>query len=228
VERTFLKARSGVGGDAFAVAARHTRRVRFFRRGIPVGCVAVIAISVTWAVFAPYTRSIANVAVGQVSVSGSRVTMEAPKLSGFRKDLKAFEVTAREAVQDIKMPTIIELQDLNARLETDPRQFARLQANQGVFDTAAEKLDLKGDVRVRMDDGGHRIDMRSARIDMKTGNVDSSEPVKVDSGNGTIEADTVQVRQNGKHIVFEGRVRSTFNHVDVGDAAQPKRTERSQ
>lgn len=207
--------------DPFAVAARHSRRVRFLRRAIPLGCAGAVALSVMWAVLAPFTRSIANVSIGPVNLSGSKITMEAPKLSGFRKDQKAYEVTAREAVQDVRKPTLIEMNDLAANLETDPKQFARLVARTGLYDTAGERLDLAGDVVVRMENGGYRIEMQAARVDMKSGNVDSNQGVTVNSDNATIEAETMRIRENGKHIVFEGRVRSSFNQVaPVQGAAQ--------
>jgi lipopolysaccharide export system protein LptC len=213
--------------DAFAVAMRHSRRVRFLRKAIPAGCVGAVALSVMWSVLAPFTRSIANVSMGPINLSGSKITMEAPKLSGFRKDQKAYEVTAREAVQDVRKPSLIELIDLTANLETDPKQFARLEARTGLYDTAGERLDLKGDVTVRVDSGGYRIGMLSARVDMKSGNVDSNEAVTVSSAGGTIEADSVQVRENGKYIVFEGRVRSVFNYVDLGPQAAGQAEARS-
>jgi lipopolysaccharide export system protein LptC len=214
-------AENAPAADAFAVAARHSRRVRFLRRAIPLGCAGAVSLSAMWAVLAPYTRSIANVSIGPVNLSGTKVTMEAPKLSGFRKDQKAYEVTAREAVQDVRKPTLIELNDLRANLETDPRQFARLSARSGLYDTSGERLDLKGDVSVRMDSGAYSVDMKTARIDMKTGNVDTAEPVVVRSANAVIEADSMQLRENGKHVVFEGRVRSVFQNIQTGADIAP-------
>ncbi len=69
--------------------------------------------------------------VGPVSMAGTKVTMESPKLSGFKKDGKAYEVFARQAVQDIKTPTIVELNNLTSRLEQENKKFARLSADWG-------------------------------------------------------------------------------------------------
>ncbi len=52
-------------------------------------------------------------------------------------------------MQDIKTPTIVELNKLTSRLEQDSHKFARLSADWGRFDQSADNLDLKGNVRVR-------------------------------------------------------------------------------
>ena len=201
---------------AYDDAMKHSRRVRFLRRFIPVACVAGLVGPIAWGVISPFARSIPDVKVGAISVSGSKITMESPRLSGFKKDQKSYEVTAFEAIQDIKQPSIIELNKLTARMEQDKNSFARLTSDWGKMDQTAERLDLKGNVRVRTD-SGYEVDMLSARVNMKTGDVVSSEPVTVRSQAGTISADQVELKDNGKHAIFEGRVRSVFIQLDDTD-----------
>jgi lipopolysaccharide export system protein LptC len=178
---------------------RHSRRVRLLRKAIPMACLAAVAGPIVWGVISPFARSIADVKVGSVSVSGSKITMESPKLSGFKKDNKAYEVTADQAVQDIKVPSVVELNRLTARLEQDEKKFVRLTSDWGKFDQGADRLDLKGNVRVRTDNG-QEADLLSAMVNVKS----------VRAPNGTISADRMQLRDNGKHAIFEGRVRSTI------------------
>src|SRR5918994_675638 len=103
---------------AFARARNHSRRVRFFKRAIPLGAtLGVVAIGLaTW--FNPF-RNIEGLTVGPVSVSGTHVTMESPRLTGFRNDSRPYEVTASSALQDVRRPNIVELKDLRARIVTD-------------------------------------------------------------------------------------------------------------
>jgi lipopolysaccharide export system protein LptC len=209
---------AAAGDDAYAKALRHSRRVRFLRKAIPVACACGLVMPVLWGIVAPYARTVPDVQVGAVSIQGTRIRMDAPKLSGFKKDQKAYEVTAREALQDIKVPTVVELNGLVGRMEQETNSFARLTAHWGRFDQTAEKLDLKGEVRLRTDKG-YEADLSSARVDMKTGDVATQERVEIRSKNGTIEADSMVVRENGKHALFEGRVRSVFIHDEA--AATP-------
>lgn len=206
-------------GRAFESALRHSRRVRFLRKAIPAFCVAAVAGPVAWGVISPFARVGLDVQVGPVSMAGTKVTMESPRLSGFKKDGKAYEVSAVQAVQDIKTPTIVELNKLTSRMEQDAKKFARLSADWGRFDQSADNLDLKGNVRVRTD-GGYEADLFSAKINVKTGDVVSTEPVVVRSVNATVTADRAEVRENGRHAIFEGRVRSTFTQVDAPASAE--------
>jgi lipopolysaccharide export system protein LptC len=202
-------------------AMRHSRRVRFLRKAIPTACIAAIIGPIAWGIVASFARTGLDVKVGPISVSGSKITMEAPKLSGFKKDLKAYEVTATSAVQDLKQPSVVELNDLKARMEQDDKKFARLTSEWGRFDQTADRLDLKGTVRVRTDNG-QEADMLSARVNIKSGDLVSEEPVTVRSLTGTVSADRMEVRDNGKHAIFEGRVRSVFIHNEEPSTAQPQ------
>jgi lipopolysaccharide export system protein LptC len=197
------------GRASYDRALRHSRRVRLLRRFLPLLSIAVVVAPffVSW--LKPLTSGAPDVKVGAVSVSGTKVTMEAPRLSGFKKDNKAYEMTAKQAVQDLKAPSVIELIELQARMEQERNSHARLTAKWGRYDQTADKLDLKGSVRVRTDTG-YEADMESAQVQMKLGTVVSNEPVQVRSRTGTISADRMEILDSGKQIVFEGRVRSLF------------------
>jgi lipopolysaccharide export system protein LptC len=212
-----IPAKSGT----YDTAMRHSRRVRFLRKAIPVTCVAAVIGPIAWGIVAPFARSVSDIKIGPISVSGSKVTMESPKLSGFKKDNKAYEVTAFQAIQDLKQPSVVELNKLTARLEQDDKKFARLTSDWGRLDQTADRLDLKGNVRLRTDTG-YEADMLSARVSMKSGDVSSTEPVTVRSLTGTISADSVEVRDNGKHAIFEGRVRSILIPQDEPASGEAK------
>lgn len=207
--------------DAFDSALRHSRRVRLLRKAIPAFCVAAIAGPVAWGIVSPFARVGMDVQVGPISMAGTKLTMEAPKLSGFKKDGKAYEITAEQAVQDIKTPTIVELNRLTSRLEQEAKKNARLTADWGRFDQAADNLDLKGNVRVRTD-AGYEADLLSAKVNVKSGDVVSNEPVVVRSLTATITADRAEVRENGKHALFEGRVRSILIQNDPPAAPETR------
>jgi lipopolysaccharide export system protein LptC len=194
---------------AYDSALRHSRRVRFLRRMIPVSCVVALLGPLMWGIIAPFASTAPDIKIGAISVSGSKITMESPKLSGFKKDQKSYEVTAREAIQDIKAPSIVELNKLTARMEQEKNSFARMTSDWGKFDQGNDRLELKGNVRVRTD-SGYEVDMLSAQVNMKSGDVVSTEPVTVRSKTGTISANQVEVKDNAKVVIFEGRVRSVF------------------
>ncbi len=208
---------------AFHKARRHSRWVRFAKIAIPFGSILAMAVVAFFAYFEPF-RQIENLSFGTIGVDGTNVTMEAPRLTGFKNDNRPYEVTASAATQDVRKPNFVELKDLRARIVTDDRgSVARLEANVGVLDTQKEQMNLHQSVRVTTD-AGQEVQMRSAFVDFKSGSVTSDEPVTVLlGGNGLIEAEGLKVVDNGKLLSFKGRVRTTFtpSTASKSDAAAP-------
>lgn len=206
---------------AFGAARRHTMLVRFLRRAIPVGAVvAVLALIV--APFLDPLRGVANVSLGAVGISGGKVKMDTPRLSGYRKDNRPYEVTAEAALQEIRNPTQVELQMLTARLQMEREGWVTVNAKTGHFDTQKEKLRLVDDVRVKTE-GGYDIRMKTADVDFKGGTVVSKEPVKVAIDTNTVDADALDVKDNGALIAFQGRVRVFIPNAPAGTIAGPER-----
>lgn len=195
---------------AYASARRHSRAVRFLKVAIPVGSALAAGLILLVTIFNPFGR-MPGLQLGPVSLSGTKVAMENPRLTGFRnKDGRPYEVTATAAYQDIRKPNLIELKDMRAQLTMDQSgTLARLVATGGLFDTTKEHLDLSQDIRITTD-RGDEVFLRSASIDLKAGSMTSSDGVRIRTPSGTIEADGVQVSDSGHTIVFTGRVRTQF------------------
>ncbi|MBB3809306.1 LPS export ABC transporter periplasmic protein LptC [Pseudochelatococcus contaminans] len=206
---------AGVSPAAYRAALRHSARVRTMKRLIPIAALGAIVIVTAIGVLKPLS-SIGGLSLGPVSLSGSKITMEAPKLSGFRDGTQPYELTASSASQDVKNPAIVELDGISGHLELSDGGQARISAATGVYDSQVEHLTLNGDVRVRTD-SGYDVKLSSAAVDFKGGRVTSEEPVEVTISEGTISADRLDISDNGKHIVFEGRVRTV---LDGGDGAR--------
>lgn len=203
----------------YSRAVRHSRRVRFLKRAIPLGAFLAVALVVGITFLNPFA-SIGGLTLGPVSVSGTRIVMDNPRLTGSQGEARPYEVTAQEASQDVREPHLVDLVELRARLTLDAGgSVARVEAATGRFDTQAELLELTRDVRV-VSTSGYTIDLRSANIDFKTGNVTSPDPVRVEFDAGTIEADGINVVENGKIITFEGNVRSVLAAPALGFGAQ--------
>lgn len=205
---------------AYRAAMRHTRFIKFLRFLIPAGSLLTIIGIVVVAVFDPFGRLPKGVSVGSISLNGSQITMELPKLTGFRKDLRPYEVTANAARQDIRNPQIIDLSDLKARIGMGERGNALLTSTGGVYDSSKETLQLSGDVRVRTGDG-IELNMKSAFAEFKSGSIISKEPVEVRLRDGTIHANGIEIVDGGREIIFPGRVHSVFQAQPDAEGAKP-------
>ena len=222
---------------AFRDAGRHTLRVRILRWSIVLGALALALGAAAFALIDRLGGRQVDLTLARATLNGSRVTMDAPKLNGFRRDGRPYEVRARSGVQDVRTPKIIELNEVEANLQTADRTSVRVLAPEGVFDSGADRMRLQGRsgtggtgagvsgagvsgaggsgagdsgiVRVTST-SGYTIVMRSAEMDFKTGALRSNEPVAVTMTNGTVEADSLDVTGNGASVSFIGNVRSVI------------------
>jgi lipopolysaccharide export system protein LptC len=200
---------------AYDQARRHSARVRFYKRAIPLGTAAAVAILVAFTLIGP-TRRLAGLTLGPISFSGTEVTMDSPRMTGFHKDTRPYEVTATSATQDVRRPNVIRLNQMRGRLAIDDSgTTARLEAASGIFDTTREHLELRQEVRVTTD-AGHEARLKSAAIDFKAGTVVSREPVTVTLTNGIINAQGLDITDNGKVLTFTGRVHTVFEADAAG------------
>jgi lipopolysaccharide export system protein LptC len=200
-----------------ARAYRHSAHVRWLRRLIPVVTGGASALLVAH-LFNPFAANLPGVSVGTVTLAGSKVRMENPRLSGFRKGTRAYEVTADAALQDVRKPSQIELEQMRGHIATDDQGgLARLSAASGLFDSAREALDLKTDVRV-WTDKGEEAKLQTAAIAFKTGSIVSKDPVTVTTRKGTVDADGLDVVENGKVISFIGNVHVFIKPETVASA----------
>jgi hypothetical protein len=103
---------------AYAKAKRHSSRVRALKIAIPAGAFIAAALVFAASVYKPF-GDIPGLTIGGISISGTKIAMENPRLTGFRQDNRPYEVNAKAAFQDVRKPGVVELKDVNARLTTD-------------------------------------------------------------------------------------------------------------
>lgn len=190
----------------FRAAARHSRRVRWLRIGLPAIAVfaCVVLALVSW--FNPL-RLLTKlpISVGDVIVSGTKIKMENPKLSGYTRDSRRYDITAGAAAQDVTRPGVIELQDINALLEMQDKATMKLVAQNGLFDTKKERLTLDSNIVVTSS-GGYEGYLDEAVIDTRNGNVVSEKPVRLKMLNGTVKGNRFELTNSGDLIRFENGV----------------------
>ena len=200
--RAFKASHRGDHARRFRAAARHSRRVRLLRVGLPVvavlGCLAIALAS--W--FNPL-RMLTRlpISVGDVIVSGTKIKMENPKLSGFTRDKRRYDVTAGAASQDLTRPGVIELHDISALLEMQDKTTLKLLAQDGVFNSKEEQLALEHDIVVTSSRGDEGY-FEQALIDTKSGNVTSEKPVRLKMLNGTVRGNRFELTNSGDVIRF--------------------------
>jgi lipopolysaccharide export system protein LptC len=190
----------------FARAARHSRRVRLLRWAIPALVVASLAVIAGASIFNPF-RLLANLplSIGNLAVSGTKITMEAPHLNGFTPDQRPYDLRAKTATQDVTDPNHVELHELNAKVQMEDKSTITMSALLGRFDTKTQILDLKDDIFLQSSTG-YEARLTQATVDMAKGTVASDQPVAVKLLNGTLDANRLRITDNGALALFDGGV----------------------
>lgn len=198
---------------AIKAAGRHSARVRFLRRAIVVICVLAVGVVAGLAAFDPFRRLPRNVSIGQVRVDGTRITVEAPKISGVQKDGRPYEVMAQAGMQDTTTPNIIELRGIDAKIGLGDASTLKVTAEHGTYDSLNDHLVMDGSAQIK-NDVGYAIFLKTAHVDFKTGALVSTDPVNVVLNGGTVAANQIDIENDGK-VSFEGAVKSI---IELGES----------
>lgn len=191
---------------AFAAAARHSRRVRVLKIAVPVVAVMVVLVPL----LASSVVSMLRVSVplgdfGRLVMSGNKLTMEAPRLAGFTKDNHGYEVSAKSANQDLSNPARIDLEQIRARLGLADNGWAMMDAKRGAYDTSTEILTLLDQIVLTSNNGYEGI-LSEAKIDVRAGTITSDQPLTLKWQQGDLKANSLEVRDKGQVMRFEGGV----------------------
>jgi lipopolysaccharide export system protein LptC len=189
----------------FRAAMRHSRMVRIFRGAIPVSLIGILASIAAIAFFKPQRLINASIDPGKVVLSGSKINMEAPKLGGFTRDGRPYELTASAAAQDLTNPTLLELKDVHAKLTMQDKSTVTLTAATGLYDTKGDTMMLRTNVVVTST-SGYSVRLQEAQFDTKTNRIVSDKPVEVTMSSGIVKANRLEVSDNGDTMRFEGDV----------------------
>jgi lipopolysaccharide export system protein LptC len=190
----------------FRAAVRHSRLVRLLRGAIPVAIAIVLALLIVAAYFNPF-RALARLPIdpGKIVLSGTRITMESPRVAGFTSDQRPYEVTARAASQDITRPDIVDLKDIRAKVEMQDKVMVEMTAASGVYESKADRLTLDQEI-ILTSSSGYSGRLREAVVDVKKGSIVSQSPVELRMLNGTLNANRLEVDERGDVIRFSGGV----------------------
>jgi lipopolysaccharide export system protein LptC len=212
----------------FAAAARHSRLVRTLRVAVPLVVALSMAAIIAISIFNPF-RYLAKLPldIGDLVVSGSKITMESPHLAGFTPDGRPYELWARAATQDLTSQDRVDLHTLRAKVMSEDQSTVILEARDGQFNTKAQTLDLHNDVYLR-NSSGTEAWMTEAKIDIGKSTVTSDQPVDVKWPGGTLRGQRLRITEKGELMRFEGGVVMNIDNAEVAEPPAAKARATSQ
>jgi lipopolysaccharide export system protein LptC len=159
------------------------------------------------------------VELGRISISGTKLTMDAPKLKGFSRDGRPYTVTAEEAGQDLTKPNVIELSRIVGQFDLGARGNMVLNAKSGIYDGKAEQMRIFDGIEFRSTQG-HSGQLTDAFIEPRKGHLVTDKPVDLFFNEGNLHGNRMEVFEQGKLIVFEGGVTMVL-HVNEHQPKAP-------
>ena len=191
---------------AFGAAVRHSRRVGLMRKVLPVVAGVGLLAAILWTWIDPLRfASGLPVELGRISISGTKLTMDAPKLKGFSRDGRPYTVTAEEAAQDLTRPSVIELSKIIGQFDLGTRGNMVLNAKSGIYDGKAEQMRMFDGIDFRSTQG-HSGQLSDAVIEPRKGHLVTDKPVDLFFNEGSLRGNRMEIFEQGKLIVFEGGV----------------------
>jgi lipopolysaccharide export system protein LptC len=194
--------------------------VRFLRLAIPAVIAAALLVILVISVFNPFRMLVKlPVDIGNINVSGTKITMQSPHMAGFTPDRRPYELRAATAIQDVTDPDHVELQSLKAKVTMVDESVVDMDARRGTFSSKDQILDVYDDIFLKSSTG-YEARLTQARVDIAKGNVTSDQPVAVKLLNGTLDGKRMVITENGALLRFDGGV--TMNLImGNADAAPP-------
>jgi lipopolysaccharide export system protein LptC len=204
--RAYWTMSRGDSERAFRSARRHSRVVRILRIAIPLAVVLGLT-SISLITYFNPLRMLAKLPINldDLVVSGTKITMEKPHLSGFTKDARAYEFTADAAAQDLTKPDIVELHNIHAKLQMEDKSMMEMSATAGIYDTKRETLILDRNILLSSSTG-YKGRLSRATVDVRKGYIVSEQPVELEMLQGTLNANRLEIVDSGDLVRFDGGV----------------------
>lgn len=206
--RSYWTIGRGDSERAFRAARRHSALVRFLRIALPL----LIGLTLVGITLKTYLNPLFNplpVQVGKVVLSGTKITMDHPRIAGFTHDARPYALTAETAIQDLKKPDAVELHNVKANVQMQDLGKLQLTAPLGLYDTKKEVLKLDQNILITSSKG-YEGRLQEATVDIGSGHVTSDHPVEMKMLQGTLDANRLEIINSGDLIKFDHGVRMTL------------------
>jgi len=202
--RVFARFGRADGNRAFRAAVRHSRHVRVLRLAIPITAAVVVVAAAAFSFLFKPLRMLTSmpVDIGSMVVSGTKIMMHQPRLSGVTRDNRKYDMVAQAAAQDVTKPDMIELQGVHATMEMRDKVSFETTANGGLYNTKTEHLTLNQNVVVTSS-SGYQAFLNEAVVDVRASKIVSEKPVEVKTATWTITANRMEVTESGDLVRFD-------------------------
>lgn len=191
-----------------------SRRVKLYRRVLPIVILVLAGGVLTWTVF----RTVMS-GVERKASQSQEVRLDSPLFHGQDSQGRAFTVGAQGAVRDPNTGKF-RLIGPALKLNLGGRKVTEMTADGGTYDEAARTVTIGPNVRISDGGSGFVLTTPEAVVDTRTGIITGSKGVQGAGPIGTINASSYAIYDQGQRVVFNGqgdnKIRGTINPSGSG------------
>ena len=189
----------------------YPRLVRVLRYALPALAALMIGLVVGWPQLIGGGAGLIAPMLSSDQLDGADVMhMNNPRYVSRTSGAEPIGVSARSAYVDPAQPNRIHLERVAAEFARAGQRDIQLLAGAGVYDRAAEDVDLRGGVELTTSDG-YRFETPSVILHLQRGQALGDEPIAGAGPSGTLEAERFAFEDGGERLRFMGRVRVTLH-----------------
>ncbi|WP_183801456.1 LPS export ABC transporter periplasmic protein LptC [Mycoplana azooxidifex] len=189
--------------ETYRRAARHSARVRVLKIALPVIGLVIAAAFAIVSIVSTYIPD--ELEVESATIEDGKVVMKNPAIAGRNRDGISYSMKADRALQDMKNPDIIQLENIKAQMPVNDKMVAQVDAVTGIYDRGRNILDMTAPFTIRLNTGLEAA-FRDAHLDINGGRMSTQQPVTIQSKEASIVAQSLRMTDKGRTVVFEGDV----------------------
>lgn len=131
-------------------------------------------------------------------------------ITGFDKEQQPYKLTSQSVLQDKNNSDLAHLKTITGVLHKKTGKSLELSSLKGLYNKEKKTLDLIGNVMLVSQDE-YTVYLEKARVTLKEKRLYAKVPVTVIFDRGRIQANGVDIRDNGKRVLFFNGVKTRFN-----------------
>lgn len=191
-----------------APGGRHDRLIGFLKAALPA-VVGVLAAILATAPFAQNREISFVLDKKKVDVASERLKVIEALYRGEDSNGQPFSLRAGSAVQRSSREPVVQLRDLEARLQVDGNASV-VTAREGLYNMDREQMSAIGPIQFQSADG-YRLTTRDVDIDLKSRRLESKSRVDGRMPVGTFGADHLNADLKARTVTLNGNARL---HID--------------
>lgn len=200
---------------AAAAWRKRSRRVRLYRRVLPILILVLAGGALTWTVF----RTVMS-GVERKASQSEEVALEAPMFRGQDAEGRTFLIGAQGAVRDPATGNF-RLNGPALRLNLGGTKVTELTADAGTWQVNDERVVIGPNVKISDGGSGWTLVTPEAVVDTETGIVTGDKGIQGSGPLGSISASSYAIYEQGERVTFSGsgdnKIRGVINSAPSGD-----------